>query len=337
MNAGKLTIRDFIYVDANRLYSLYAQVHQGLADRIITSYLDGLEAKDKQSGSTTIETTVSERSQKTESRILHDHMYNQLEEKLGSAILNQPKLTHSNFHSVLDKVLLLKINGETAIEDYSRLQMYLKKFNDIGEALAYITVSRDDVKELAESLKAQLDNATTSQDKSQIKHMIKAVSDVKEYARQNGLQLDQRQLDALGLIADVLNPEAFEVVIAPDGAKSQIAFRSVLDRQWLRLNPCLLRALYGGSKRAHWTMIGEITYLPLLATSEQPSNLSASTAMSSSNADESVSPRDGLRRMLDTIADMESIFFSSGERIEVIMRPLAIYREKLIDAIPGSP
>ena len=85
------TVRDFIYLDVEKLYSLYSQVFEGVADRIVQSYIDSLELKEAPRKTlllrdSDVETKVIEVSRRTENRFLYDHMYNQLEGKLGNTI-----------------------------------------------------------------------------------------------------------------------------------------------------------------------------------------------------------------------------------------------------------
>jgi hypothetical protein len=50
MPQNNIAIRDFIYVDADRLYSLYSQVFEGVADQIVESFIAGLATTDSQKG-----------------------------------------------------------------------------------------------------------------------------------------------------------------------------------------------------------------------------------------------------------------------------------------------
>jgi hypothetical protein len=81
MNMGDSVIRDFIYVDVERLYSLYSQIFEGVTDQIVQSYMDASASVSSDSGTesrqraVSIEAQVAEMSRRTENKFLYDHMY----------------------------------------------------------------------------------------------------------------------------------------------------------------------------------------------------------------------------------------------------------------------
>lgn len=131
---GKL-VREFIYVDVDRLYSLYSQIFEGVADQIIQSYMDASSTTDSQKESLlkggSIEAQVTEMSRRTENRFLYDHMYNQFEAKIREAILESPEVSSDNFNEVLRQVFMIKVRGHAEIEDYQRLKLFVDKFNTL--------------------------------------------------------------------------------------------------------------------------------------------------------------------------------------------------------------
>jgi hypothetical protein len=72
-----MKIRDFVYIDIDKLYSLYSQTFEGIAEKVVQSYIDRLTSKDFQKGAplggASIEKQAEELSSRTESRVLHDH------------------------------------------------------------------------------------------------------------------------------------------------------------------------------------------------------------------------------------------------------------------------
>ena len=84
-------IRDFIYMDKDRLYSLYSQAFEGVIEAFIESYSNSLQSEENNKNhikGQTLETQVAEASTKTENKILYDHMYNLLERKLSNVTFN---------------------------------------------------------------------------------------------------------------------------------------------------------------------------------------------------------------------------------------------------------
>src|SRR5947207_3404569 len=128
-------------------------------------------------------------------------------------------------------------------------------------------------------------------------------------------------MDNLALFAEIFNENGYDVVITPsDGS---IRYRGVLDRNWLRILPQLISSMYGGQSEAHWTMVGIVTHIqgtytqqvqtPLVGNSENPMML------------------DAYRNMFRTARVLERMFLESDSNMEIIISPIAIYREFTIN------
>lgn len=105
MDVNSTIVRDFIYIDVERLYSFYSQVFGGVAEQIIKSVGKGHERTDAQLSSPrqgkSYEEQVTDLSQRTETAILHDYLYKRLEERLGEAIKELGQLSLTNYQSTL--------------------------------------------------------------------------------------------------------------------------------------------------------------------------------------------------------------------------------------------
>jgi hypothetical protein len=95
-------VKDFIYIDAERLKSLYSQVFKGVVEAIVETELSEEEKTDTQPGGrkfsgSTIEGRVAAATYKAESKLLYDHMYNLLEQKIASAITDTNDTTVDDY------------------------------------------------------------------------------------------------------------------------------------------------------------------------------------------------------------------------------------------------
>src|SRR5687767_786300 len=119
MRGASKVIRDFIYVDVERLYSLYSQVFEGVANQIIQSYIDASSTMNSQKGSplsgASVEAKVAEMSRRTENKFLYDHMYNLFEVEIKNAILESPEITRDNYHGILSQAFMIKVSGAAEI------------------------------------------------------------------------------------------------------------------------------------------------------------------------------------------------------------------------------
>ena len=88
MSGTNKIIRDFLYLDSERLYSLSSQVFEGVADRIAESFQSEHSRTDTARTLTgkNLDEKVANAALRTESKLLYDHLYNQLEERLKDVI-----------------------------------------------------------------------------------------------------------------------------------------------------------------------------------------------------------------------------------------------------------
>ena len=127
-------VRDFIYIDVEKLYSLYSQINKGIADKIFQSWTSEGANRDVQKGSfgsrKSSEETVAETFQETSSLILYDYLYNSLEESLANAILKPDGINPENWHEVLADAYLIKVEGLAEINDYKHLVHSVSNFGN---------------------------------------------------------------------------------------------------------------------------------------------------------------------------------------------------------------
>lgn len=329
----KNVIRDFIYVDVERLYSLYSQVFEGVADQIVQSYMDALSSADTQilkqatERGISIEAQVAEMSRRTESKFLYDHMYNLFEASVADLIIKPATVPADELPEVLHQTFLIKVTGAAEIEDYTRLKALMEKFNTIGEAIAYAGIGTDEsVDEAVHQIEDQIEGIRDRNLKAKAKdrvgrHLDKATL-AKLRAKEMGLYQDEQTVKNLNLFSEMFYPDGYDVTIVAGGMAGEMAFRGVLDKRWLRIQPNLLKALYGGYVESKWTMVGQVTYFPGV---KLPVTESGGTPADSN--DESPSMRDPYRNMFRASRVVERMFLESKSRIDVIICPLAIYRE----------
>lgn len=326
-NEKQLTIRDFIYVDVDRLYSLYSQVFEGVAEQIIQSYMDSSAKSDQQKGGirgSTTEAQVAEMSSRTEKKILYDHMYNRLESKLKKSILDVSGIPADDYIETLSKAFIIKVRGTAEIEDYNRVKIFMEKLNSLGEAVAYSAIQAEEFKNKISELEEQAKVATAAE-RSQLKDYIKKIKDPKLLSKEMGLHQDEKLLDNLKKFVEIFYPEGFEITIKPEQHCENIVFRGIVDKKWLRVKPDLLRALYSGFVNMQWTMVCQITFLPLKGFKLEEPEVNLNTPNTSENNPSAL--RDPFRAIFQGMRGFDSMFLESQQRIEILVCPLAIYRE----------
>lgn len=338
MNTKTISVRDFIYLDTDRLYSFYSQAFEGVAERIVKSHFDAITSTNLQkdgflTGAAT-EAQAAEGSRHTESRVLYDHMYNQLEDRLGNAIALPNNLNHTNFVDTLRNEFLIKVKGFVVIEDYARLEHFTSKFNRFGEIIAYATTTSDTTKGLIKDIKEQAATITDRNQKAKLLEQVKSISDPKLVAKNSGLHQEEEMLKNLAFWNQMFRNEALEINVMPLDLVDQFVFRGVVDRSWLRIKPDLLRMLYSGAVASEWTMVGQITYLP--GDGGMVDKQFVSRNESKPDDPNNPSIRDPFQKMFAASRTIERMFFESRSQIEIIVCPLAIYREGSVNIGPKN-
>jgi hypothetical protein len=331
--AKSAILRDFVYLDAGRLYSLYSQVFEGVADQIVNSFERALTHSDEQRGplfgGSAIESRSAELSRRTENTILYDSMYARFEERMSEGMVDASKFSVEILRQTAVDASFVRVTGNAELEDYGRMRLFFEKFNEIGAAIAYAKSQA-----IRESTKELLDQAQGIKDRNQRQRRVEEIkrkSDPKRLAQALGMWHEEELLKNLVLFNDLFHPEGFDVIIAPTTDTRPVSFRAPVDRQWLRTSPEMLRALYGNFAESPWTVIGQVTYVP----GDSPPK-AQTPGEEPEGKDDQRSMRDPFRNMFRAAREFERMFFES-KQVEVVICPLAIYRvTKLPDLKPPT-
>lgn len=227
-------LKDFIYIDRDRLYSLYSQLFQGIAESIVEAFSSGKEDTKKERS---LEQNLIEASYKVKNVILFDHIYNSLEDKLAPQLL---QVNESTTLADLQPSSFVKVTGRATIEDFERLTFLLKNFNDIGVAFATMTTFN-------------ANKATAQNGKNVSKNSIE------QYAKDNGLFLDKKFTESMVKIIENFHGCALDVTIEPPSTQLDAFFKATLDEKNMRLSSNMVRKIYGNKPIMDWTIVGEIT------------------------------------------------------------------------------
>lgn len=292
-------IKSFIYLDSKKMYSLASQIFEGLVDSYIQTEKKQENQSDQQkgpfaSGRTLADIIITEHD-KTESKFLHDYLYNMFENKLIS--LN--KVTQIQSETVLRNLKplsFIKVTGRAIFNDSKEIFRTLTNYNKIGEILAYITLM-----------------PINAEKKNQPIHISKvSTQEVKKFIEDNNLQLDKDFLEKFKFILEYGLNDIFELQIKKESA----VFSTVLDRRYLKEEEQFLISKYSRSTEVDITIFGVVTqtfsYLPLLNPVEY--------------ADELSSLKSFFRYMVYSLMNVENTFIGKKQG-EIILDPIAVYVE----------
>lgn len=312
-----MKIRDFLYLDGDLLRSLTAQSSGGVTDNVLEtasdSVMQGVEAKGLvgRNGSFDGTTNLTSRS---ESRVYHDHLFSMFETRVHAAVMTVNGLQEPELSERMKDAFLLRATGSSYIEDYGRLAVILQNFEKVSLAIAHVQEESEEHKTLvveAENLVKALPNGPQ---KVIASTHLKNLKDAKKRA---GLG-SNKHIDGLKVMVEIFKKDALEISTMVEGAPYQ--FVSILDPHWLRVAPDRLRRLYGTRTNLAFTVVGQLTNFPGASVAEED--------LQESDPDGSMG--DALRRMVNATASVESTFLESSQGREIVLRPLAIYRETVI-------
>jgi hypothetical protein len=332
MADSRAIVRDFIYLDIDKLYSLYSQLFEGVVDQIVQSFAEGDSTGNTQKGpplsGKSLDSRVAATSVRTENKILYDHMYHRLEQRISASLVSGNGLSAENIRGKLGSSFLVKATGSAEIEDYSRMEAFLKKFNEIAEAIAYSAIVKIDLGAVKEA-EAKIEGIGDRNKRKVAQEKLKKLSRdklAKDFAASQGLLQDPKMLENMILLISSFHGKAYEVTIVPPDSVGALAFRGVLDKRWLRVDPDQLNALYGGFAEAEWTIVGHVTHLP--AEVMPPVVQTPAAAAGTESFTEAAAPamRDPYRNMFRASRGFERMFMESNERTEIVVSPIAIYR-----------
>jgi hypothetical protein len=315
----KPSVRDFIYLDVERLASLFAQSRKGLTTLV------ALHERGLQAGTTSAvdaEEAVSTEAEKVrgEISVLHDYMYNLVESELNPFVFQAGpgKVVDASHMDSLRKSYMCSVSGIAAIHDYKRLSTFLSRFNELGEAIAYTQLKTPEVEAAIAALQEDRSDAHGKQ-KQEIAERLRKLGDVKTFARERGLYHDEELLKKLRFFIDLFCGDAFEVQIRPSTETDSLVFRAYLKRESLRMPTDKLRMLFGSPTQEPWVLVGSVTSISLPTDNNSPSPPPPEGA------------KKGVRQFFDVMIQMmnfmESETISKSAMREVVLYPLAIYRD----------
>jgi hypothetical protein len=151
--------------------------------------------------------------------------------------------------------------------------------------------------------------------------------DAKTFAKALGLYQKPELLNHLKTFLDFLGMDPYEIIISAVD-QSRVAYRGVLDRKWLRIQPEILRSLYGTSLEGPVTMVGQVTHVPRVDRAPTPGNAPPPPIRERSELNPSL--RDAYQNMFTSGRALEHMFLESENRVEVVVCPLAVYREQKV-------
>lgn len=299
-----LSVRDFIYLDVDRLKSIVAQTQEGLTTETVESKGRSKEADIRTQGSLLGFLNAAGglkmlwQQQNSETRTLHDNIYTLVEQTLieNELLTTMPgDVTQEDIAKVflgdrLGSTSFILATGIVVINDYNSLRAFLDDWNSFTK---FVTWSA------AESQTAGLPLKEKRKQHQQL---------------QNAAALDRQLVDGLKLVFDIFYKDRISIEVWPFRELPDFRLRGPLQERFLRDSIRDIIFKFGTSPVADWTVFAQISAIPPQTPSESPSPTAGSAI--------DLAIRNVFSRFRGFEQLAQSIVFP-----EIAITPIAVYRD----------
>lgn len=300
-------VKSFIYLDEYKMYSISSQLFAGLTEQILTQREavggESEEQKGPWASGRILANIAMQRITTSEKRSLYDYAYTLFEKKLedDGRILDVAEDVPTARE--MQRAGFVRVRGRAVLGDMENLHTLLKDFNQIGQAIAYVS---KDAEQLSQS--GALGGGTNVK-----------VKNLAEYARQRGLQQDQKFLEQLAYVLKYGYSGLFQARIAVgESPNKALIFSANLKKEHLRETDQDIVSKYGRKTDRPFTVLGVAVQV-----SSEPA---AVASVNEPDAREQVHMKEALFRMVNAVAALESTFLGRLPN-EMILDPIAVYHE----------
>ena len=310
-------IKNFIYLDEEKMYSLSAQIFEGVTEYILNERSSELENAESQKGPITsgkiLGDILRQVDKKIEKRVLSDFSYTLFEEKLlhdGNVIEANESFSLEELRSKEESISFIKVTAKAVFNDMKLMKDTLKNFNSLGLAITYIKNINEINKESTQPEQSKLASKDRNQ-QSKLTHQDKSITKIiEQLAKKEGLLNDQKLLDDLAFILNYGFQDQLEIQMQ----LTDSIVSANLKRECLRESEELIIKKYSRQTECRFVMFGIITQYKRdkLGDIKELNNTS--------------SMKEGLMNMVANLTNLEENFIGRLSN-EVIIDPIAIYTE----------
>jgi hypothetical protein len=308
-----MNVRDFIYLDIERLKSIIAQAEGGLptSREESKSNSKGISGKGEgdlfgflkaQGGAEFIW-----ENQETETKSLHDNIYNKVEEVLienellvnVSDFIEEKDLEREKYRNNLESNSFILTKGKVYINDFTKIKKIINKYNEIGEFIARCST----MSFLGDMSKEEIEKN-------------------KEFKRlKSDMEIPKWFKEGLDLFFKTFYKDRVEIKLTPFKNNPKFKFVGNLNKKFLRDDISNITYKYGTAPVSEWTIFGQITSIPPKERDNE------NVINNNTNIDQNPSDiRKALEQMFDSFRGIEELA-QSVVYPEISITPIAIYRE----------
>ncbi|WP_297898434.1 DUF6414 family protein [Methanobrevibacter sp.] len=251
----KKDIREFIYLDIERLKSIFSQVEEGLLERETKTKGNDTQLSGEVGTGKVLEflgldakgaVDLLMKNQETETRTLHDHMYNYIEKKLIEEELIikihesediEKYWKKGKLNEKLDDKSFILVKGKVKIEDYNNFIKMTKNINELQTALGVIT----------------------SPNMPPLDYKIKQWDVIEQQMEINGKLLNKSYLKGLLFVLENFYRNRITIKSMPFSKNVDLNFIGNININFLRESIESIIFKYGLSPVSEWYVFGQIS------------------------------------------------------------------------------
>lgn len=310
-------IKNFIYLDEYKMYSISSQIFEGITEYVINSQRTTNEEEETQKGPLSSGRIMADilrsESGTQEKKYLHDYSYKLFEDYLQESN-NILCISAENIDEAIknvDNAAFIKVRAKAVFNDMNIIKSTMEKFNELGKALAYIT-NFEEIREVRQQLEKAAEDIKDRNKKSQLRQRSKSLTDIEKLTKDAGLHQDPVFMKHLTFVLDYGFQDQFEVQM-PTG---KYIFSSNLKREYLREDEHLLIRKYARLAQKEFVLVGTIAQ-----------SLSRPIGHEEGDEDyENQHLKEAIMSLIEQLSEVESKFTGKLEN-EVIVDPIALYGE----------
>jgi hypothetical protein len=317
MYQGNGVIKNFIYLDEEKMYSLSSQIFEGVTEYVLNEKSNEAENSESQKGPVgsgkILGDILRQVDKKIEKRFLNDFSYTLFEQKLlddFNVIEVNDSFSIEELRNKANPMSFIKVTATAVFNDMKLIKDTVKNFNSVGSALAYVT-NFSAINEARTQLEKVKSTNKDRNHQSKLTSQNKTLSTaIEQLAKEQGLQQDQAFLDNLALILNYGFQDQLEI-------QMQLIDSIVsanLKRECLRENEELIIKKYSRQTECSFVMFG-------ILTQYKRDKLGDIKELDSTS-----SIKEALMNMVANLTNLEETFIGRLSN-EVIIDPIALYTE----------
>ncbi|MDD9177110.1 hypothetical protein PVK63_19770 [Aliivibrio sp. S2TY2] len=344
-------IKDFIYLDTNKVSSLYSQISGGLVQSIESTQSNSEDSKNLRNYSFKVFKheaggTETESNQLKETRVSHHEVYNELETELfkhGYAAelgvdISKDEIESGEAINSFENVLCIKAEGHVVFEDYQRLTRIAANYEAItGFINKSITSNIKDTPEYIEiynqleesrlEIKAMKNGSQKTQKKKQLE-IVESQLEELTTTRKVGA-VEPWIIDGLKTWVNVFLPDIFNVRLYPFSDMENFHIMSNVKREFfLEQDIESVHFLYGSVPTIKVSLLGVITAIPKKDSITFEPLKEFDTETIDEEGNEALSVENGFRGVFRGFDGLEAMV-RTCRYPRIMVQPIAIYRSIL--------